>query len=255
MATVPPRPDRPAGRDPEWAELPAPTWRALEAIPVFLLVLVLSGVIGLPLQSLVDSCSGRFIVGNLTGAVAFLVATLFWIRQVAGGSLAALGLPRRPLRDIVVGLVFGAVLVVLATATAEATAEVVTAFLGHPPPEAEQVDPCVRGASLILLGPLVILGAPLGEETFFRGFLFRGLRRRFRFWPAALISGAVFGALHVVPLSARQAAGTAVIAPALFVVGVGLAMVYERRKSLLAPIIAHVVFNIVGFLGIALTRA
>lgn len=254
MATVPPRPDLPAGSDPEWAAVPTPTWRALEAIPVFLLVLVLSGVLGLPLQSLVDSCSGRFIVGNLTGVAAFLIATLFWIRQVAGGSLAALGVPRHPLRDVGAGLAFGVVLVVLATAVAAATEAAVTALLGHPPPEAEQVDPCVRGTSLVLLGPLVILGAPLGEETFFRGFLFRGLRRRRRFWLAALISGAVFGALHVVPVSARQAAGTAIIAPALIVVGIGLAMVYERRKSLLAPITAHVVFNIVGFLGIAFDR-
>jgi membrane protease YdiL (CAAX protease family) len=245
---------RPGRSDAEWAGLPAPTWGGLEAIPVFLVALVASAVLAAPFVLLVEACSALFVVGALVGDVAFAGVTLVWIRYVSRGALGSLGVPRRPLRDVGAGLVTGAVLVVLATVTAAVMITVATALLGHAPPEAEQVDPCVRGSALALLGPVVILGAPVAEEIFFRGFLFRGLRRRFRFWPAALISGLAFGAVHIIPMTARQAAGTALIAPALFVVGTGLAFVYERRKSLLAPVTAHVVFNVVGFVAIALAR-
>jgi membrane protease YdiL (CAAX protease family) len=253
---VPPRPDLPGphGPDREWAALPSPTWGGLEAIPVFLLALVGTAVLAVPLALLVDGCGGRFILGAVAGDAAFVVMTLVWIRYVSGGPVAALGIPRRPLRDVGAGLATGVVLVIVAAVTATITVVLAEGLLGHAPPEAEQVDPCVRGSALALLGPVVVLMAPLAEEIFFRGFLFRGLRRRFRFWPAALISGAAFGLVHIAPVTARQAAGTALIAPALFVVGMGLAFVYERRKSLLAPMTAHAVFNVVGFLSIFVER-
>jgi membrane protease YdiL (CAAX protease family) len=254
---VPPRPDLPGqeGVDREWAGLPSPTWGGLEAVPVFLLALVGTAVLAVPLALMVEGCGGRFILGAVAGDLAFVALTLVWIRYVSGGPVAALGIPRRPLRDMGAGLATGAVLVVLAAITATITVALAETLLGHAPPEAEQVDPCVRGSALVLLGPVVILMAPLAEEIFFRGFLFRGLRRRLRFWPAALISGFAFGLVHIAPVTARQAAGTALIAPALFVVGMGLAFVYERRKSLLAPITAHAVFNVVGFLSIFLDRS
>jgi len=41
---------------------------------------------------------------------------------------------------------------------------------------------------------------------------------------------------------------------ALFPVGVGLAMVYERRQSVLASMVAHATFNVIGFLSIIHAR-
>jgi membrane protease YdiL (CAAX protease family) len=95
-----------------------------------------------------------------------------------------------------------------------------------------------------LLGPIVIVAAPLGEETLFRGFLYQGLRTRLSVWPAALASGLIFGLVH----------GYWQLIPALFVVGAGLALVYERRDSLLASMTAHATFNLFGFLLIVLFR-
>ena len=42
--------------------------------------------------------------------------------------------------------------------------------------------------------------------------------------------------------------------PALVVVGIGLALVYEKRQSLLVSMAAHATFNLVGFLMIASSR-
>jgi len=80
--------------------------------------------------------------------------------------------------------------------------------------------------------PLAVIAAPAFEEFIFRGLIFGGLRRSFGVWPATLASAAVFAILH--PALA--------IAP-VFVMGVCAALVYERTRSLLAPMIVHAVYN------------
>ena len=44
---------------------------------------------------------------------------------------------------------------------------------------------------------LVAVVAPIAEEFFFRGFFFGALRNWRGLWPAAIITGLVFGAIHV----------------------------------------------------------
>ena len=80
--------------------------------------------------------------------------------------------------------------------------------------------------------PLALVAAPLFEEFIFRGLIFGGLRRSFGVWPATLASAAVFAIVH--PAIA--------IAP-VFVMGVCAALLYERTRSLLAPMLAHAVYN------------
>lgn len=84
-----------------------------------------------------------------------------------------------------------------------------------------------------LLAFLAVGMAPLFEELFFRGFLFRGLARSWG-WPlGALVSGAAFGAIHL---------QLTVFFP-LFVLGVALAWVYQKTGSLWTSITLHAVFN------------
>jgi membrane protease YdiL (CAAX protease family)/lipoprotein-anchoring transpeptidase ErfK/SrfK len=77
--------------------------------------------------------------------------------------------------------------------------------------------------------------APISEEIFFRGFFFSGLRSKFSLWPAAIISGLVFGSVHV------TTGATAAIP--LAVLGVGLAWLYDRTGSLWPCIGVHVFNN------------
>lgn len=86
-------------------------------------------------------------------------------------------------------------------------------------------------ASVILIAIL----APVSEELFFRGMLFGGLRGRMSFLPAALISAAVFGSLHL-------PTGPSTVPP-LILFGFLLAWVYERSGSLWPAIILHVINN------------
>jgi len=84
---------------------------------------------------------------------------------------------------------------------------------------------------LLLLGGGIL--APVGEEFFFRGFLYNAARRRFGFWPAVWISTLVFAMVHVGPL----------LILAIIPVGVLLAVAYERTGSLWVPIVMHVTNN------------
>ncbi len=87
--------------------------------------------------------------------------------------------------------------------------------------------------------------APLFEEMFFRGALHRALRGRFRFLPAALITGVIFAALHP--------QGWMGI-PALASIGIGFSLLREWRDSLIAPMVAHAINNgvLVGLFCVAL---
>ena len=87
---------------------------------------------------------------------------------------------------------------------------------------------------------LIVLAAPLSEEIFFRGFMFGGLRRSMSLWPAAVISAAVWGSLHL-------GAGNIGVAVQLAVFGVILAWLYERSGTLWAPVLAHTINNTIAF--------
>lgn len=88
---------------------------------------------------------------------------------------------------------------------------------------------------------LIVFAAAISEEICFRGMLFGGLRKRLpRFW-AALISAAVFGALH---------ATTGISAvPPLIVFGFILALLYEQTGSIVPCILLHMLNNSFALLG------
>lgn len=92
---------------------------------------------------------------------------------------------------------------------------------------------------LPLVGIATVLVAPLAEETFFRGFMFTGLRRYGFFW-AALASGLLFSAAHINPGG---------LVP-LALVGMLFAWSYARSGSLWTSIYAHLTFNLVSFVAL-----
>jgi membrane protease YdiL (CAAX protease family) len=82
--------------------------------------------------------------------------------------------------------------------------------------------------------------APIFEELVFRGLLFSWLRGRLAFAPAAGLSAAAFALAHGLPI----------LMPALFAVGLLLAFVYEKSRSLWPTILVHCVFNILMTLAL-----
>ena len=153
----------------------------MDAIWVFGIALIAGALLSAPI-SVIRSCSARYDLAVLAGEVALAGAVLWWVVIVRKAPVRALGLPRQPWRDLGTGLLVGLLLVVVAAVVLAVVQAIATRLLGHSPKEPEQVVSCVRGAGLVVLAPIVIVAAPLGEELFFRGLLYQGLRRRFSAW-------------------------------------------------------------------------
>lgn len=254
---VPPRPDVGPGKDE--ARPPPATWKAIEALPVGAIALGVTAVVGAFLAVAFPSQTGAtgglrespgfFAFANMAQELAILGTVAVWIRFVNHGRLESLGLPpRRPWADLGVGVVAGASLVLGAGIVLQVVRAIAEAIAGHSVSNPEQVPQSVTGGFLVLSGFVVVVLAPMAEETFFRGFLYKGLRRRLSVWPAALVSAFFFGMVHFAGVDFL------LIIPALIVVGVVLALVYERQQSLLASILTHATFNLIGFLVIAFGR-
>lgn len=99
--------------------------------------------------------------------------------------------------------------------------------------EARSITDRAQGGTIALLIILTVVAAPFVEEVFFRGLLFSALRRRYALWPAAAVSGVVFGLVHFQLLQL----------PALVIFGVILAYLMHRFGRLGPAIWAHVGFN------------
>lgn len=94
--------------------------------------------------------------------------------------------------------------------------------------------------NLLAVTFLVTVVAPVGEELFFRGFFFGTLRNWRGVWPAALITGLVFGAIHL-----GSAPATALVP--LAVLGLGLCLLYAWSGSLYPCIVLHSFNNVIAF--------
>lgn len=88
---------------------------------------------------------------------------------------------------------------------------------------------------------LIVFGAAIAEELLFRGFLFGGLREKLPRWPAALIAGLVFGALHALT-------GISAVPP-LIAFGFFLCLLYEKTGSIVPGILLHMLNNSAALLA------
>lgn len=90
----------------------------------------------------------------------------------------------------------------------------------------------LAGSIALPLGMLIIVA---GEELLFRGLIFNYIRREETETKALLWSSGLFALVHLNPASV----------PSTFILGLILAWLYKRSNSLLSPIIAHLVHNLI----------
>lgn len=145
---------------------------------------------------------------------------------------------RRPLgigRSIFAGIAVFAMALPLMIATAAVWQQLVTA-LGFKITEQDLVGLLSRSspgwaAAMVFFAVIV---APCTEELIFRGGFFRFLHRRLGTVWALVISGAVFGSVHL---------DLSVFGP-LCVLGIFLAAAYLRTGSIVVPMVAHALVNL-----------
>lgn len=111
--------------------------------------------------------------------------------------------------------------------------------------DAEEANEMIREyfqfGNIVLAVILVVIITPLAEEMLFRGTLFGGLRERYGFWVAAIISSAVFAVMHLNPWSMV----------CTFIIGMFYALLFEKTGSLVYSMVGHGINNLIAVISLA----
>jgi len=87
----------------------------------------------------------------------------------------------------------------------------------------------------------VVIAAPVIEEIAYRGGLQGAIRALgIGAWPSILITSGAFAAMHIPSVPVESLAGAMA---SLFLLSVMLGLIRERTQGLIAPIVAHALFN------------
>ena len=224
-----------------------PWWMPLAALAAGL---VLIGLVAFCLEQVGHFPFAASIGEALFLGALFLVARALMSRSGGPPSAAELGLRSTPARAAVGW-------VVVARITYAIVAAIYVSAVGHVTPNAPLAP--VGGTSTLRaidLAIAVCVLAPLGEELFFRGFMYASLRGRLPVFWAALVTGGLFAAVH--PIYGATAWN---LVPVLAIGGVAMCLLYERTRSLWPPIAFHTMMNIgvlyivtgLAFLPLAIT--
>ncbi len=196
-----------------------------------------------------------------TGAAAWFIkptegvrlALLAWqqLLFVAGGLLGSKGEHLKPanLKTAMQGLVSGVGLYLVNVLVGALAFAVAAQFLGSETARGFVLEDRATVQMLvtskkpfIALGAtlLVLVGAPLGEELFFRGLLMELLRERMGVKRAVFLAALLFALLHFYTLQ---------FVPVL-ISGMVLGLLLIRSGSILVPITAHFTVNALGLLAL-----
>jgi membrane protease YdiL (CAAX protease family) len=228
------------------------SWSWWEAILVYLLAMFVSSTLAAPILSSVKPEKLGEAVADVEFALVNIVILVAWLSRRHPGWRRAMGMPRSWSREAAWGIGFGLLLypgivfgagLVLNLFLDQATGRSVTT-----PQQVPSHLPAI-GVGLTVVYALVV--APIHEELFFRGILFRSLRDRYGFGAGALASGLAFGLVHYVP---APFVDSLLLMSTMVFTGFALAFFYEWRGNIVASMIAHAAFNSIGLMLIYVIR-
>ena len=261
MIPFPPPPDAPeAARDPRHGpgDLPAVTWGAFESLALFIVgnlalgqVLVAGIVLAvMGVQPTEDVAGLPTIVATIAADLTFFGVMLLFFRWRAPDWRRRVGvfLGRDRLRDVAFGfggglLLYGIVAVVVGAPLLWLFREVFGQQVSQP----EQIATNISAGAKVLAVLSAVVIAPITEELYFRGILYRSVRDRRGVALGVLVQALVFGAVHAPAAPWRD---VLFLQTLMCFTGAGLALIYERRANLAASIAAHMAFNIIGVIAI-----
>lgn len=97
----------------------------------------------------------------------------------------------------------------------------------------DNTQEAIYGSSFVLQVITAGIAGPIVEELIFRGLIYNRIKKMTGVVLAAILSGVIFGAYH----------GNWVQAPYAIIIGLVCVYVYEKYKSIIAPIILHITAN------------
>jgi membrane protease YdiL (CAAX protease family) len=239
--------------------LPAVDWSFGRALLVgvvtnLLLAQVLVAALAFIALGVTNADDPATVYVGIIGDIAWLGFMLVWLARWHPGWRERIGIVagRRGLRDAAVGFGGGLLLYpIIAIAIAVPLTYLFQTLSGSSATTPDQLPAHLNTPQTIASAVLAIVVAPVVEELYFRGIVFRSLRDRHGFWVGALVSGVIFGLVHYVPAPWQD---SMLLQAIMVFTGIALAWIYERRGNLVADIAAHMAFNTIGIVLIIWAR-
>lgn len=251
-ADVPPRPD---GMHPgpvvpptdESVARPKATWTWWEGLAVYVVSFLVAGVATLPILSLLRQDEDLANITSTAVAATVIVGVLVaWLSKSHPGWRRIMGFPARGewWREIRASIGFGLLLYpAMVFAVGIVVSLILHAVSGESVRAPEQVPANLSAVGTVMTVLYAIVIAPVHEELFFRGILFRGVADRYGLLPGLIVTGVGFALIHYIDGPWQ---GTVLLMGVMLFNGAALAWWYERRGTIVASIVAHVVFNMIG---------
>jgi len=236
MASLPQAPELPEGVVPPAARQPRwPWWLPILALLGTFAIATFALLIGVAVTGKTKPTSGVTIAATYVQDVGLVVCAILFAFMTRRPSAWQFGLRPTRLWPAVGWLCVAWLAFFTFSAIWSVFMNAVGVKLNDDLPE--QLGVGNSNVSLVFVAVLVCVIAPMAEEFFFRGFLFGALRGYLKLWPAALITGLVFGLIHF---------KLEFLAP-LAVLGVALCLLYAQTGSLLPCIALHSLNNSLAF--------
>jgi len=207
-----------------------------------LLVEVALAIFRAPASSIDNSTGAQFFYILIAEGLAAL--SVFWLVRRRRLSFKLIGLGRKPqLSDLwPAGLGFLAFYFLLIVVSIIASALYPNIDKGSQDVGFNTIsgsfDHMVAFISLVII-------PPLGEEPLVRGYLYSGLRGRFKFVPAMLLTSVLFGAAHLLTGFGPGLLWSAALNT--FVLSIVLVYLRERTGALYAGMLVHALNNAIAF--------
>jgi len=225
--------------------LPALGVALWEALLLYVVAnIVLGGIAYAAIRGTAEEVPAANVIGGLAALdLVFLGAMICWLSWRHPGSWRALGI-RVTWGAVGAGLGLGAALyAVVALGVGQLVVWVLEQLSGAPVEPPEQLPDDLHGGVAVLAVLVVVVLAPIAEELYFRGILFRSVRDVRGPGVGIAVSAALFGLVHYAP---AEGAGELVLPLVMVLTGAVLAVLYERSGNLVVPIAAHMAFNAIG---------
>jgi len=227
------------------------SWRFLPTVGFVVLGFMMGSLAAAPVFAVLGDTSEAGASGfselaqGIVVDVALVGTLVVWLRARHRGWREALRLlPARGVaKEIAIGAGLGVAVRIVAGIAAAIVIAVLASVTGEEVAVPEQVVGDLRGVELVVFALFAAVVAPITEEFVFRGLIYRSIRDRFGVALGAVVSALLFGAIHYVPGPWPDALALQIT---MVVTGIGLAIVYERRKTLLSPIAGHAAFNLIA---------
>lgn len=172
------------------------------------------------------------IAGLPLYALMILAVWLFSVRKYKCG-WRALGFRNSNVK----GLLLGASVVLIGIAVGSLY-DFIIVQTGAESPSSLPADFVGTWYNWVMLGLFAMVVAPIAEETFFRGFMLPGISKRFGKGWGIVVSAFIFALAHLQP---------GAMVP-IFLLGLLLAWLYIKTKSIWPCIFAHFTYNSIAFI-------